>query len=265
MEANADTRKLDATKPFAIISDVHANLEALQAVIAHIRSGQATKIICLGDLVGYGANPAECVDMVMENCEVCLLGNHDWALVNPTVGFNPEAAEAARTHRRWLAPWMPLMRARKKRWNFLTSLAKSFELPPLKFYHASPRDPIMEYVLPDDVQLGPSPKIQEIMEGLEAGCFVGHTHIPGVFTSDYSFLVPDEVKDGYPIAGRKALINVGSVGQPRDGDPRACYVLVAGESVYYHRVEYDVRKAAEKIRASAGLSVHFAERLLKGR
>lgn len=259
-----DTQKWEPPPPFAVISDIHANLEALSAVLRDIEKRPVKEIYCLGDLVGYGPDPERCIELVMKHCKFCLVGNHDWALVNPPVGFRKEAAEALDYHRRRLKPFAPLMRRRRRLWEYLQGLPQSFELGPIKFFHASPRDPIMEYVLPEDVEIGPSPKMEAIMEELIGPCFIGHTHLPGIFTDDYDFVLAQGLIDGYEIGDRRVLINVGAVGQPRDGDQRACYVTVENNTVRFHRVPYDVQKTAEKIRSTPGLSPKFAERLFSG-
>jgi diadenosine tetraphosphatase ApaH/serine/threonine PP2A family protein phosphatase len=131
--------------------------------------------------------------------------------------------------------------------------------------HGSPRSPVFEYVLPWDVAYRPTDKVLEIFEALKGLCFVGHTHLPGVITQQYQFLTPQDLPEGrFSARGERALINVGSVGQPRDGDPRSCYVIVDQGEVIYHRVAYKVRRAAKSI-LKAGLPEKNAARLKKGK
>jgi len=131
--------------------------------------------------------------------------------------------------------------------------------------HGSPRDPVMEYVLESDCWEGSDPsKMEEIFAGFDQLCFVGHSHRPGVFTEDRCFLSAADVEDGFDISDGRYLINVGSVGQPRDHDPRACYVLYTGDAIYYRRVAYDIERTAEDIRNIPELGDRLADRLYRG-
>jgi len=124
----------------------------------------------------------------------------------------------------------------------------------------------MEYVLESDLWEGSDPeKMDEIFAAIPRLCFVGHTHRPGVFTTDRCFLAAGELPDGYDVSdGNTYLINVGSVGQPRDRDPRACYTLFSGDAVYFRRVAYDIDDVAKRVRAIADLDPRFADRLYRG-
>lgn len=233
----------------AIISDIHANLDALQAVLADIHAQDVSEVLCLGDIVGYGVDAEPCVDLVRRQCSLCLCGNHDWAMVNDAVGFNPIARQAIDATRRRMQPGRVASPAKRRRWEYVQNLSHREERHGWLLVHGSPRDPVTEYVFPEDVDVAPE-KMQEILGMIETVCFVGHTHLPGVFTEDLSFFSPAEVSGGFSTSSGRALINVGSVGQPRDGDPRACYVVVADGLVVYRRVAYDVQRTMERIRAS---------------
>jgi len=253
---------------FAIISDIHGNLEALEAVLADIDAQGAERIVCLGDVVGYGPNPAECVTRVRQRCQFVLKGNHDVAVVLEPLGFNQVARSAAIWSKKKLKPGWFSSRQTRQNWEFLSQLPEREQEGNFLFVHGSPRDPVMEYIEESDildVGFGPSEKIQAIMGGIAGVCFVGHTHRPGVISVDYRFLKPAEIEGVWPLREERAIVNVGSVGQPRDGDKRACYVLVDAEAVRYRRVEYDVERTGAKIRAIGALHDILADRLLEGR
>jgi predicted phosphodiesterase len=256
----------------AIISDIHANLEALESVLADIKAKGITQIHCLGDVVGYGPNPVECADRTREVVEWCLLGNHDEAVVDEIVGgigFNPLARQVIDWHRKELKPGWLSNKARKERWEWLRGLPRMKKDGTFMYVHGSPRDPTMEYVLRTDCEdlMGQIPdKIRECLEKIDWICFNGHTHDPGVITDDGKFHTPAELGMEYRFEeGRKALINVGSVGQPRDGDRRSCYVTIEGNELKYHRVEYEWEKTAEKIRKNGAIDPRMGERLGLGR
>jgi len=247
----------------AIISDIHANLEALEAVLADADAQGASEVLCLGDVVGYGVDAEACVDLVRRRCSMCLCGNHDWAVVHSPLGFNAMARQAINLTRRRLAPGRFSLAGRRRRWAFVEGLPYTHERNGWLLVHGSPRDPVMEYVFPEDVDIDPE-KMAAIFAKVGHVCFVGHTHLPGVFTEAMSFSTPGELGGRFEIGETKAVVNVGSVGQPRDGDVRACYVQVAEGEVLYRRVDYDVRKTMEKIRASR-IDNLCAERLALGR
>jgi diadenosine tetraphosphatase ApaH/serine/threonine PP2A family protein phosphatase len=250
----------------AIISDIHSNLEALQAVLEDIARHEVTETYCLGDVVGYGPNPRECVDLVMK-CKVVLLGNHDQGALFDPDGFNPPAERAIFWTRAQLetATDNP---ATDRRWEFLAERPRSVRENGCLFVHGSARNPLNEYVFPEDIYN--QRKMERIFALVERTCFQGHTHVPGIFTEQlpqdlYQFHSPEEVGYVYRLDGRKALCNVGSVGQPRDGDWRACYVLLDGDTVRYRRVEYDIDSTVKKIYAIPDLENFLGDRLRDGR
>jgi predicted phosphodiesterase len=246
----------------AFISDIHGNLEALQAVLKDIANHQVKEIYCLGDIVGYGPNPRECVDQVM-SCKVSLLGNHDQAAIFDPVGFNPTAERAIMWTRSQLETPHPNRKQMERRWEYLGELGRSHKETDLLFVHASPRNPVNEYIFPEDIYN--QRKMSAIFGLVDRYCFHGHTHIPGIFTESLQFLSPEEIDFFYKLEGRKTLCNVGSVGQPRDGDWRACYVLLDGDTVRFRRVEYDVSTTVRKIHDNPELDDYLGDRLAGGK
>ena len=246
----------------AILSDIHGNLEALEAVLQDVRAQGADEIFCLGDVVGYGPNPRECVDQVMQ-FDRCVLGNHDQGALYDPEGFSSGAEKAIFWTRDQLE--MPNGDAAKtqKRWEYLSELPRTFSVGPFTFVHGSVRNPLNEYVFPEDIYN--ARKLERIFALIDRYCFQGHTHVPGVFTEEGRFLSPDEVGGKYPLPAAKAMVNVGSVGQPRDMDPRSCYVLLTDQFVEFRRVPYPLERTMEKIYAIAELDPFLADRLKEGR
>jgi len=200
----------------AIISDIHGNLEALQSVLARIDQLKVDSIICLGDIIGYGPNPIECLDLVIERCSLVILGNHDQAAIFDPEGFNPVAMKAIYWTRSQLEGDPNLDRS-DQRWDYLGGLPRRHDEGEFLFVHGSPRDPTNEYVFEEHIYQ--KPMMDSLLSRFEKFCFQGHTHIPGVFTESCKFLRPDSLPDGiYNLADEKCMFNVGSVGQPRDGN-----------------------------------------------
>lgn len=273
---------------FAVISDIHGNLEALTAALEDIDSRSIKRIICLGDVVGYGASPGQCLDIVIERCELCLCGNHDQAVFYEPTNFNVGAERAAYWTRQTLEDETDKTK-RDRRWEVLGHLPTRAEVEGLLLVHASPRRPINEYLFPEDVYTNPAKLLDNFkrLEDRHMACLVGHTHVPGVFLDDPCFDPPDELPEMgiYSITSdEKAIINVGSIGQPRDRDPRLCYAVVyergeapdnyeppnVGEDEYcttmeFVRLEYDVEQAARKIYDTPELDDFLGTRLFEGR
>ncbi|MHC5067640.1 MAG: metallophosphoesterase family protein [Planctomycetota bacterium] len=250
----------------AIISDIHGNVAALEAVLADIEAvGGVDEIYCLGDVVGYGPFPVECLQLVAACSKVILLGNHEFAVLHGAFLFNQRAKRAI-TWTKEVFEAVADEQERRRLWDLLASLPDRHAWDDVLLVHGSPRDPVMEYVLESDLWDGSDPsKIDEIFAAFNRLCFVGHSHRPGVFTEDRCFLSAGDLPDGYDVSdGARYLINVGSVGQPRDHDPRACYLLYSGDAVYYRRVDYDVEATAAAIRACPALDDRLAERLYRG-
>src|SRR5262249_730609 len=155
---------------------------------------------------GYGPNPRECLDLVMD-CAVALMGNHDQAAMFDPVGFNPTAERAIFWTREQLDSPADSRQKRERRWEFLGELARSHKESGFLFVHASPRNPLNEYIFPEDVYN--QRKMEGIFSQVERYCFHGHTHLPGIFTENLQFLMPDEIDYVYRLEGRKTLCNVG--------------------------------------------------------
>lgn len=246
----------------AILSDIHSNLEALEAVLAHVASQSISQVYCLGDIIGYGPNPLECIDLAMQ-FHVCLLGNHDQSALYYPENFSRGAEQAIHWTREQLADRDAGAGANQARWDFLNELPRSRLEPGILFVHGSARNPLNEYVFPEDVYH--RRKLEKLFSMIQRYCFVGHTHVPGVFTESGAFHSVPEIEDGFRLGDEKAMINVGSVGQPRDGDPRACYVVLDDDFVTFHRIEYPVDRTVEKIYATAQLDDFLGDRLTQGR
>jgi len=248
---------------FAIISDIHANLEALSAVLEEIDKRQIQHIICLGDVVGYGPNPVECLDLVINRCRACLMGNHDFAVLYEPYNFN-SGAESASFWTRQQFENDPEKERRANRWKYLAGLPVKLRTNELIAVHASPRRPVNEYIFPDDIYTNPG-KFVSIFERFEKLCFVGHTHVQGVFLEGPDFYSPDELDYKFELTDEKAIINVGSVGQPRDRDLRSSFVVVTDTAVEFVRCMYDVDTTVKKVEAIEALDNFLGTRLLDGR
>lgn len=248
----------------AIISDLHANREALDAVLLDIKSQEVTEVVCLGDLIGYGPEP-RAVLMEALNWRFSLRGNHEDALLFLAVDFNPDAARAIDWTRDQLNDPESDKTENHKLWNFLGDLKDHRPEDGVLWLHASPRHFTKEYVRPHDV--ADKQKMEEIFSKFDHLCFCGHTHEPGVFTEGFKFYPPRAFANKFKLQdGKKYYINIGSVGQPRDRDPRSCYVILhEGGVVEYRRVEYDFKKTMEKIYANPLIPRRFGERLEHGR
>jgi diadenosine tetraphosphatase ApaH/serine/threonine PP2A family protein phosphatase len=230
----------------AIISDIHSNLPAFESVLARIDSLNVDKIHCLGDLVGYGPFPNETIALARNRCELSVKGNHDSGVLGetPIDQFNPYGQAGIR----WTVDNIT-----DDNLTFLRSLPLVASEPGITFVHASPGNPSQwTYVL----------TMREALESFRAFdtqyCFIGHTHLPLVIGEDRSI-------NRHTLGGKRYLINVGSVGQPRDGISDAAFGIFDTEADEYslHRVPYDVRKTIQAIK-NAGLPSFLGKRLLKG-
>ncbi len=252
----------------AVISDLHANKASLEAVFAHIRSLSIDRIVCLGDVVGYGPDPEFCVDLVRGHAELCLMGNHDEALFIGAEDFNPHARAAIEFTRQRMQPRWYSSSERKARWAWLRDLPNTHTEGRFLFVHGSPRDPVREYVLSTDGFLNPE-KLRDIFahfRGAEVA-LAGHTHQPGMHDEELRFHGL-EGRDTLTLPlppGQRFFLNVGSTGQPRDGDNRACYAVLEDEQITWHRVEYDYGATMERIRATGSLPEVLARRLEIGK
>ncbi|MCC6578823.1 MAG: metallophosphoesterase [Phycisphaeraceae bacterium] len=257
LEASSD-------EPVALVSDIHANVDALRVVLDDIESRGVKRILCLGDIIGYGPNPCECLDLVMERCEWALMGNHDFACLYEPTAFNASAEAAAFWTRRQFE-LEPDVKKRRRRWEFLGGLAVRRFFNGALCVHASPRRPINEYIFPDDVITSPS-KMAQIFDRIETRCYCGHTHVTGVFTDEPDFYPPADLDNRYQFSkGEKCIINPGSVGQPRDRDPRASYAILYADYAEFVRLEYDIQAVIDKIDQVPDLNEFLGQRLLEGR
>jgi predicted phosphodiesterase len=243
----------------AAITDIHANLPALEAVLEAIEEVGAEEIWCLGDTLGYGAEPDQCTDLVRERCAIALVGNHDLAVLGALdiTAFSEAAAEAVAWTRENVA---------ERTLEHLRELEPSGAREGIGLYHASPRDPIWEYVL--------SAEQAEACFDAQAAriALIGHSHVSLYFTRPTPEEEEDDVRGaqsddgvGLDLSAHSWLINPGSVGQPRDGDPRAAWLELdtSEQRARFHRVSYDVERAAASISA-AGLPRRLGDRLHVG-
>jgi diadenosine tetraphosphatase ApaH/serine/threonine PP2A family protein phosphatase len=236
----------------AFISDIHGNIDALEAVIADIKTTGATRIVCQGDVVGYGARPNECVALVEAECSLKILGNHDQAAVSGMTpsGWNPVATSAMKWTQRVLSAATRTA---------IKNYKKQDVMDEVLVVHGSPDDPTNEYVMARNWHYQRSTLLPLIPHQI---CVCGHSHTPGIFEDvgcgPAKYVPLDRSKYGVMI------LNVGSVGQPRDGDPRACYMLIDDKAFTWRRVTYDVDAAAKKI-DHEGLDPFLSERLKVGR
>jgi predicted phosphodiesterase len=249
----------------ALLSDVHANLEALRAVFQDLRQRNVQRLFFLGDMIGYGPNPVEVLEF-MKHFEFCLLGNHDEAVLKgPPPTFNKYASRAASWTRKLINPGdlsMKMLRPgenkrREEQWQFLLSLKPMRRLGEMMFVHDTPAAPgSTKYVR----------NMKDVRDALNAHpevrvFFIGHSHIPGIFT-DKGMIVPEPGKK-YTFDGRM-VVNIGSVGQPRDKDNRASYVVLLPDGFRFFRVPYEIERTMAKIRAEPELDEILAQRLVKG-
>lgn len=268
----------------AILSDLHANVPAIETALADARARGAERFVCLGDMVGYGADPCFALDWVMRLCVpgatdplrpahlpplvdgICLRGNHEDALLESAADFNPKAKAAIEWTREEL---LSKSGEGHEYFDFIDGLRPSNTIsdPVAMFAHGSPRDPVREYMLPRDVT-NPDKMAQNFAAMTRDVCFVGHSHVPAIYYQDGRLFRPQGTEGPYALgAGPKnrAIVNVGSVGQPRDGDPRLSYAMFDGTTITFVRLDYDHAAAAAAIRAVPALPEYLAERLALGR
>jgi predicted phosphodiesterase len=236
----------------AILSDIHGNKQALEAVLADAATTRPDALWCLGDLVGYGADPDACVQLTRKHTSVCLVGNHDLAVRGdlPMHEFSRGAAVAATWTRETIG---------ESELEWLGALEPADLGQVVGLFHASPRDPVWEYVLSSlQADLCLSAQRHRV-------CLVGHSHVALAFSRDDGEPTTGQTRHGgteLDVGRGEWLINPGSVGQPRDGDPRAAWLLLDTDrwTASWRRVEYDIDAAAAAIRA-AKLPESLAERL----
>jgi diadenosine tetraphosphatase ApaH/serine/threonine PP2A family protein phosphatase len=238
----------------AVVSDIHSNLHALEPVLEEVVRERPDAIWCLGDIVGYGPRPDECCSVVQERAAVCLCGNHDLGVRGDVDldDFSPDAAAAALWTRGVLGAQAN---------EFLGSLRPEGDADGVQLFHASPRDPVWEYILTDQAAMA-------ALEGTSAPVvLVGHSHIPLAVTAADGVLDGGHAPGGTEIelGERRWLLNPGSVGQPRDGDARAAWLLLDLDEgrASFRRVDYAIGETQAEIRA-AGLPQILGDRLSAG-
>jgi diadenosine tetraphosphatase ApaH/serine/threonine PP2A family protein phosphatase len=215
----------------------------------------------------------------MDTCKMTLLGNHDQGAMFDPDGFNIGAERAIFWTRSQLES--PNDRSRnERRWEFLGELPRTYRMGPFLFVHGSPRNPLSEYIFPEDIYN--HRKMERLFQLVERYCFQGHTHVPGIFTENFQFFAPEEIDNEYTLGEGKLMVNVGSVGQPRDGDNRACYMvledglsddsegqseakIVTSPRITFRRLTYDFERTIQKIYAIADLEPFLGDRLRQGR
>ena len=247
------------TERFAVISDLHSNLEAITAVLEDIQKEGIQEIYCLGDVIGYGPNPNELLKLT-EKFNFTILGNHDEAVLNGKGldKFNPIATEAVLWTRDVISSpaVSPELSAKNK--NCLISMKKQVKKDRFLFAHGSAHSN-MEYIM----EYRDALKSFKYMKQSKIDvCFVGHSHRPGVFIEGNINKILFDAKEYHLFEKeKKMIINVGSVGQSRDSNKKACYLIVNGSRFYYRRIEYDVDKTIEKIYKISRLSNYLGDRL----
>jgi predicted phosphodiesterase len=241
---------------YAIVADIHANLEALRAVLDDIRNkGGVDEIWCLGDIVGYGPEPRGCIELVKKTCAVCVAGNHDLA----TIGrmelsyFNPAAVAATL----WTIEQLNPVDKR-----YLEDLPLEVKRDSFLLVHGSPADPAQEYIISASIAE------KNFTYFTERFCLVGHSHIPMAYKEEDNATLTIHLTEavGLVLHKQRLIINPGSVGQPRDGDPRASYAIFDSEGMMLrlHRVTYNIGATQDKM-MRAGLPVRLITRLEQGR
>jgi len=238
----------------AVLSDIHGNLNALEAVLAALETGPPDELWCLGDLVGYGARPNECCRAIEAGASICLAGNHDLA-VRGTIDLAEFSGDAGAA-----ASWTRTVLSEEAR-SYLDRLQPEGSRADVALFHASARDPVWEYVLSDESAVATLELTEEPL------VLVGHSHAALQIALRDGVLAGGLAPAGTEIDLRsgRALLNPGSVGQPRDGDPRAAYLILdlAAHTASFRRVEYDIERTQEEIR-EAGLPDALAARLAFG-
>lgn len=237
----------------ALISDIHANLAALEAVLEDIAAREIDATYCLGDVVGYGAEPSACLKLVREHCDIRLMGNHEYqvlGLVNDDY-LSPVALKSSEWTRQQLS---------ETELSEIADYAMEARVGDMYLVHASPYQPEQwHYVVSDDEAARAFKSFEERL------CFYGHSHLPMIFSTSEDGVRQQVGHSFEPAEEKRYLVNVGSVGQPRDNDSRACYVTsdVDSGDVTYHRVEYDIERTQERMR-KAGLPAMLVDRLKVG-
>lgn len=239
-----------------IVSDVHSNLEAFQSVLKYAgENGGFEQLWSLGDLVGYGPDPAACIELVRQHKGISVAGNHDLAAIGrlSIEAFNEHAAAA----NIWTAGQL-----NNDQVAFLGSLPLRLEIEDFTLVHGSPRDPVWEYVV------SAASAVASFLHFDTSRCLVGHSHVPFICRprEDGAAFIEFPLDTPIHLDSERLIINPGGVGQPRDGDARASFAIFDSEqkAIFHHRVQYDVAKTQEKMK-ERGLPKYLADRLEYGR
>lgn len=239
---------------YAVISDVHANLEALETVLEEIGKEGVDKILFLGDAVGYGPNPNECVELLRQKAAVMIAGNHDWAAVGMDSydNFNLYAKAAIE----WT---MKTLSKENKKFLQGLPLTETIANESILLVHGTPKEPAMWHYLISEYTAALNLAYFE-----EKNCFVGHSHQPFIIESSYRNVISTYYTSRKPRDASRYIVNAGSVGQPRDGNPDASYILFSKDHLQIKRVPYDIVLTQKKME-KAGLPAYLIERLAAGR
>jgi predicted phosphodiesterase len=237
----------------AILADIHANLSAFEAVLQDIEErGGVQEIWCLGDIVGYGPDPSACIALLRQQPHICIAGNHDWAAIGKLEisEFNPYAADACR----WTGVQLNTGDV-----EYLEGLSLTLTRDDFTLVHGSPREPIWEYVTS-------ALSARDNFRCFDTRyCLIGHSHVPAVFEETDAACEREEMPAILRLGVNRLIINPGSVGQPRDGDPRAAYAIYDREAniINHYRIPYDIEETQKRM-AATGLPDLLVERLTNG-
>lgn len=257
----------------AILSDIHSNVRALEAVFEDMgRQGGVDRIYSLGDVIGYGPKPNEVLRIARERFNLCVRGNHEQAVLKGATDFNPMAQAAIDWTRYAIYPdHQNPTEEQSTNWSWIANLPDQFNDGKHLFVHGAPQDPVDEYILPMDIDPRThtyGSKLQIAFQMTPWVTFCGHSHYPGLFSENGAYLCPTMQKQvAVQLDTRmKHIVNVGSVGQPRDGDNRSCYVLYddTQHSVTWRRIHYDIQDVYIQIYAVSALDDTLGERLFRG-
>lgn len=246
----------------AIVSDVHSNMEALAAVLEDATAEGCDDVVCLGDLIGYGPNPRQVLREAVKSFRWTILGNHEEAVLYEPVGFNWKAEASAYWTRDQLRSRRYPAAESRTFWSYLEKMPRFVEEEDVLYVHASPLDPTKEYIMPE--ACFNSDLMKAVFSKIRRVAFGGHTHLPGIFFPDRAFLPQEQLEGPFLVERGRFFINTGSVGQPRDGDPRACYVIFDDRTVLFRRVAYNHRRTAKKIKQIKRLPNALGSRLSLG-
>jgi predicted phosphodiesterase len=239
---------------YAIISDIHGNLEALEAVLADIEQERVDRILCLGDLVGYGPNPEECIDLAIDKSDIVIAGNHDWTAIGLTSleYFNP--------HARIAIEWtIEILSERCLALLEKLPIIKRIQDKSIFLVHSTPYNPDeWNYIFTVEEALANFKYLPDRI------CLIGHSHVPMIIEQAPDGEIMAYTNEGEFQNNHRYIINVGSVGQPRDGNPDAGYAILENNRIQIKRVPYNIGKVQAKMR-SIGLPTFLSERLAEGR